>query len=302
MFYINYFKGEPGEYIYLFKNGKIVREGRGISFFFINLSATVVVVPVKTIDAGFIFNEVTKNFQNVTVQGQITYRIAAAEKIWPILDFSVDPKTRAYVSEDPAKLLQRIIDAAQAATRAEIRRNALEEAIKNSEAIAGAVFDAMKKHPALEAMGVECLRVHFSSILPTPEMSKALEAEYRELLQRKADEAIYSRRAAAVEQERKIRENELGSEVALEKGKRELVELAGANSLREAEFRSKALEMELAPYRTVDPKILLSQGLRSLGENASKIGNLTITPDLLSAILNGGARADNDVRKDNNNN
>jgi len=287
MFYINYFKGEPGEFVYLFKNGRIVREGHGISFFFVNLSATVVVIPVRTIDSGFIFNEVTRNFQNVTVQGQITYRIKAAEKVWPILDFSVDPGTRAYVSEDPSKLLQRIINAAQAATRAEIRKNALEDAIKNSEAISGAVFEQMKKHPALEAMGVECLGIHFSSILPTPEMSKALEAEYREHLQQKADQAIYARRAAAVEQERKIKENELDSQITLEKGKQQLVELNGANSLREAEFRSKALEMEIAPYKNVDPRILLAQGVKALGDNASRIGNLTITPDLLSAILNG---------------
>ena len=47
-------------------------------------------------------------------------------------------------------------------------------------------------------------------------MGKALEAEYREGLQQRADQAIYARRAAAVEQERRIKENELNTQVLLE--------------------------------------------------------------------------------------
>ena len=35
-----------------------------------------------------------------------------------------------------------------------------------------------------------------------------------------------------------------------------------------------------------DPAKIVALGLRDLGLNAEKIGNLTITPDLLSRILN----------------
>jgi hypothetical protein len=56
--------------------------------------------------------------------------------------------------------------------------------------------------------------------------------------------AIYARGAAAVEEERKIKENELNTDITLEEQRRRLIELQGENGLREAESRGRALEEE----------------------------------------------------------
>ncbi len=286
MFFITYFKGEPNEHIFKYSGGRIVKEGVGISFFSFDLNTTIISVPVKTIDFPFIFNEITRNYQEVSVQGQFTYKIKNPREIISVLDFSIEPKTKSYKSEDPHKLSQRIINSVQEATRFEIQQYSLEDAIKKTGELSKLILDKIKNNEFLKSLSIECLNISITDVTPTPEISKALEADYRETLQKKADEAIYSRRAAAVEQERKIKENELNSRIALEKGRQQLVELDGANRLREAEFKSKVSELELAPFKSLDPRLLLAQGLKSLGENASKIGNLTITPDLLSAILN----------------
>jgi len=135
-------------------------------------------------------------------------------------------------------------------------------------------------------MGIECVGLYFISIQPTPEMAKALEAEYRESLQVRADQAIYQRRALAVEQEQRIKENELNTEVMLEQRRKELVDLQGQNNLKQAEYDARASEIRLAPFMAQDPAKMVALGLRELGMNAEKIGNLTITPDLLSRILN----------------
>jgi choline dehydrogenase-like flavoprotein len=115
-------------------------------------------------------------------------------------------------------------------------------------------------------------------------MAKALEAEFREALSRKADEAIYARRAAAVEQERKISENELATKVTLEQRRAELVDLEGTNAQKQADFEANATRTRLAPYRDQDPRMLLAMGFQAMGERASEIKQLTITPELLSAI------------------
>jgi len=62
-----------------------------------------------------------------------------------------------------------------------------------------------------------------------------LEAEYRERLQRDADRAIYERRTAAVEEERKIRQSELETDIDLEERRKELVVMQAENSLTLAE-------------------------------------------------------------------
>jgi hypothetical protein len=130
-------------------------------------------------------------------------------------------------------------------------------------------------------------------------VAKALEAQYRETLLRRADEAIYARRAAAVEEERKIKENELNTDITLEQRRRELIDLQGANTLQEAEFRGRALvqegdykataiERELGAYHDQDPRLLLALALKDLGANAGSIGNLTVTTELLAGLLNQG--------------
>jgi hypothetical protein len=147
-------------------------------------------------------------------------------------------------------------------------------------------------------MGAELLSVYFVAAKPTPEVGKALEATYREELLRKADEAIYARRYAAVEEERKIKENELNTDITLERQREQLIERKGANDLaeaenrgkaleREAEYRARANERELAVYKSFDPRSLVALSMNELGRNAERLGNLTITSEVLASLLNG---------------
>jgi len=285
MFNIGFFKGQPTDYIIKFVNGKIKREGQGLSFFYWKPNTSIAAIPVVTIDANFIFNEITQTFQEVTMQGQLTYRISDVKKVALLLDFSISPVSKKYSSDPLEKLAKRIINAVQMATRDEIQKFSLEDSLRKSENIARVILAKIKEDVMLNSIGIECLSIYLTSVKPTPELARALEAEYRESIQKKADEAIYSRRAAAVEQERKIKENELDSDIALEKERKELVELEGNNAIKEAEYQSKALNLGLVPYKEIDPKLLLALGFKALGEKADKIGNLTITPDLLSSVL-----------------
>src|SRR5205823_2592583 len=159
----------------------------------------------------------------------------------------------------------------------------LEEALGQYETIAANVQTRIKGGALLEPLGAELLNVYFVSAKPTPEVGKALEAGYRETLLRKADEAIYARRAAAVEEERKIKENELNTEITLEERRRLLIELSGENALREADNRGRALEREaeskakakereLLVYKTMEPRAILALAMNELGQNAGQIG------------------------------
>ena len=87
----------------------------------------------------------------------------------------------------------------------------------------------MRSRDLLAPLGVELLSLNFTSVSPNPEVGKALEAEYRESLLRRADEAIYARRAAAVEEEGKIKSNELEGEISLARERERLIDLEAAN-------------------------------------------------------------------------
>ena len=298
MLNIGYFKAQPTEYVIKYSSGRIKREGQGLAFFFLKHNTQVVAVPTSSMDANLVFNEVTRNFQAVTIQGQFTYRVHDPKRTTSLLNFAMDPANRQYVSNDPDRLPQRITNVIQMETRTEIQRRSLEEVLSQYEAIAAAVQTRIKDSSLLEPLGAELLSVYFVAVKPTPEVAKALEAEYRETLLRKADMAIYARRAAAVEEERKIKENELNTEITLEEQRKGLVDLQGQNALREAESRGKALEeearfkararqLELGVYESVDARKVLALAMTELGQNAGRIGNLTITSEILAAILNG---------------
>ena len=87
-----FIKAQPTDYILLYKRGAVAREGAGIAFFYFAPAASLVRVPMESVDAPFIFNEVTADFQEITIQGQITYRTADPRK----LSQRIRPANRIY--------------------------------------------------------------------------------------------------------------------------------------------------------------------------------------------------------------
>jgi regulator of protease activity HflC (stomatin/prohibitin superfamily) len=298
VFNLGYFKGQPTDYVIRYAGGAAVQDGPALTFFYLRYRTQIVVVPTASADAAFVFNELTSNFQAVTLQGQFTYRVADPKKLASRLNFAIDPATRRYLTTDPDRVPSRISNAIQIEARTEVQARSLEDTLKDAQAIADRVLTRLRAAPLLGELGVEVTSVYFLSAKPTPEVGQALEAEYRESLLRKADEAIYARRAAAVEEERKVKEKELASDRALEEQRAALIVLQGANAKQEAENRAAAaaidaaaraegIEKELAAYREADPRVVLAAGLRALGDNADKVGNLTFTTELLAGLLNG---------------
>jgi regulator of protease activity HflC (stomatin/prohibitin superfamily) len=315
MFGIGYLKAPPTTYVLHYKAGVLKREGSGLSFLYYKPTSTVVMVPAASADVPFVFADVTRDFQEVTVQGQITYRVVEPKKLARLLDYSVDPNGK-YKSDDPEKLESRLVHAAQVLAQNVIGKLTLREALGASELLVGELSSGLRAHELIAMLGIEPLGVTILQIRPTPEMARALEAEARERLQREADESIYARRNAAVEQERIIKESELSTELAVEAKKREIRERKMAadiavedqrselvarkvqNDKQDADGRAYAIAATLEPIKSVDwktlvaasagggdPKMMIALAFRELAENATKIGELNMSPDLLKTLL-----------------
>lgn len=224
MFGIRFIRVEPTEFVLQFRRGQVVREGAGQSFFYFAPTSSLVRIPIHSVDVPFIFEEVTADFQEVTVQGQLTYRVEEPRKLARLMNFTLTPDGRGYASEDPRRLAQRLVDHAQVLTRAALKALSLRESLGQSEALVSGIREGLKSAEAIGSLGIEILGLSILAIKPTPETARALEAEAREQVLREADEAIYRRRNAAVEQERSIKENELNTEIAVENKKRQIRE------------------------------------------------------------------------------
>src|SRR5215470_2459674 len=86
---IRYMKATPTTYVLQFKNGRVRREGSGLSFFYYAPTTTLVTVPLESSDVPFAFQETTADFQAVALQGQLTYRVSDPKKLASLLDFSI---------------------------------------------------------------------------------------------------------------------------------------------------------------------------------------------------------------------
>ena len=221
---IQFIKAQPTVYLLQYKAGAVAREGVGLSFFYYAPTTSLVAVPVASTDAPFIFEDTTADFQNVTVQGQVTYRIADPKKLAALMNFTLDARGQTYISEDPQKLPQRVINVVNVLARAEIHSLKMREAIRATDAVVKKIRTGLAVSGEIAQLGLEILGLSILAVKPTPETARALEAETREQLLKEADEAIYSRRNSAVEQERAIKENELNTEIAVENKKRQIRE------------------------------------------------------------------------------
>lgn len=294
---IKYFKGEPNTYVIRYHNGRLRMHGEGLTFWYWPHNTSIATVPTVSQDALFIFNETTVDYQEISIQGQLSYRLSEPMQAAKYLDFTIDTGKRRYRSKDPETLGQRVINAIQAHTRSGVNVLSLEQALVKVKELASTVLEQIQLEPDLKALGVIVESLHFNAVKATPEMQKALEADYRESLQQRADVAIYARRKAALEEENQISRRELDAEVALEQRRRDLVAKQAENRIQQAQAEAKAMEMEAEAetradeirfglYQNLTPQALVGLALKEWAANAGTIGNLTITPDLISNVVN----------------
>jgi regulator of protease activity HflC (stomatin/prohibitin superfamily) len=217
---LKFIKSNPTTHLIAFRGGRIVRQGAGLSLFYYAPTTSLVAVPIQSREVPFIFEKVTSDFQTVSVQGQLSYRIADPERTAHSLNFTLRPGGKGYESEEPEKLHERVVAVAQVAIQRLVHETPLTEAIRSAGTFAMRVLRDLRESSELSSLGVEVQGLAILAIKPTPETARALEAKAREAILLEADSAIYARRNAAVENERAIKQSELDTEVAVEQKKR----------------------------------------------------------------------------------
>lgn len=282
-----HFKAEPTEFVRMRAGGRVRKEGEGISGFYVPFRTTIEMVSVTASDQPFVFQEVSNDNQEVNLQGGFIYRVSDPRAAMGKYNFSIDPRTKRYQTDDGRKLPEHVLQLVRGEARKVIQTTPLEALLVMGEELANRVTESLTGNDIITGMGVDFQTLYVEAIRPKPEIAKALEAHYREGLLQRADEAIYSRRAQAVEKERIIQENEMKTRIEIEQKRKQLVELEGANTLEAADYKAKATKKELAAYEGIGAPMVAAQAFLRLGENADRIGNLTITPDILAGIING---------------
>src|SRR5689334_10367853 len=88
--FIRHFRSEPTAAVLRYRRGELVAEGPGLAFWFTPVSTQAAEVPLDDQELPFLFHARSADFQQLTVQGVITYRFVEPRRTAERIDFTVD--------------------------------------------------------------------------------------------------------------------------------------------------------------------------------------------------------------------
>jgi len=312
-------RAEPSFHVLQYRGGTQRRSGRGLAFWFHPLSTSIAEIPCSDRDESFLFHARSRDFQDVTAQGVITYRVADPELLASRIDFSLDADRGAWRRDPLEQISQLLIQAAQQHAWAYLASTPVREILADGvDQVRDRVDAGLRGDAGLEAMGIEIVTVRVAEVAPTTELDKALQAPTTEAIQQEADEAVFQRRALAVEKERAIQENELQNRILLARRESDLIGSEGANERQRAEEEAgakriaadataarKRLDSEVKAesirvveqarvgaekermeiYKELPSHVLLGLAAQEAAGTLGNIEHINITPDLIGPAL-----------------
>jgi regulator of protease activity HflC (stomatin/prohibitin superfamily) len=301
-------RSEASVHIQGFSKGRRTKSGRGLAFWFVPDGTSIAEIPMDDRDLPFLFHNRSKDFQDITVQGVVVWRVANPEELAARVDFSIDLRGGAHLGQPLDQIASLMTGLAQQGAAQYV------QSLEVAAILAGGVAPIQARIEAgltgsarLAEMGLEVVAVRVADISPSAELKQALRTPTFERLQQQADEAMFERRALAVEKERAISQNELSTQIDLARRQEELIAQEGTNATNraqsEAAARKIAADGEADTIRTIEqaradmekartdiyaglaPGVLLGIAAREFAGKLQKIEHLNVTPDMLGALL-----------------
>jgi len=306
--FVRHLRSEPTYHVLRYRNGDLRRDGAGLAFWFRPIATAVAEVPIDDRELPFLFRVRSADFQELAVQGVITFRVAQPQALARRVDFTLDLETGRWAQAPLEQVAGLLSQLAQQFVVDELGKQDVRAILHAGVApIRQRIEAGLRAEPALAELGIELVAVRVADVAPSAEVEKALRQPTREAIQQRADEATFQRRAQAVEKERAIAENELANRIELARREEELVERTGANDrLRASEQAATqriAAEAQAAEIETVEgarlqvereraeiqaalpPDVLRALALQELAGALGQVEHLTVTPDLLQPLL-----------------
>lgn len=305
---IRLLRSDASAHVILFSNGQARKSGRGLSFWFWPDRASIAHLPTDDRELPFIFKGRSKDFQEVTIQGAVTWRVADAAAMASRLDFSIDLKSGLYIGRPMDQIDGLLTGLAQQISAQYLAEHPLAEVLTQGIKVLNASVElGLTGNDRLLAMGVEVISVRVADLAPSSEMERALQTPTVEKVQQQADQAVFERRALAVEKERAIAENELHNKIELARREEELITRESANSRQKAEAEAEAsriaADAQAANIRVIDQAradmesahvqayagqpaaVVFGLAVQELAGKINSIEHLNITPDMFSTLL-----------------
>jgi hypothetical protein len=317
--FVSYLRSERSVHVVKSRNGKTIATGRGLSFWFQRMGCSVSEVPRDDRDLPVLFQGRTRDFQQVTTQAVVSWRVTDPEKLADRIDFCIDLTTGAWTQQPLEQVAGLLTQLSQQVAWGYLAHIDVGDALATGVSkLQERIEQAMTRAQVLTDMGIEVVAVRVASVRPTADVEKALQMPTREAIQQRADSATYERRAAAVQRERAVAENELQNKIELAKREKLLIAQRGANMLSQAQnatavervqaeadaavasiaaaseaesirlveqAKTNAERERIEIYRELPQSVMIGLAARDAAAHLPDIGHLTVSPELIGPAL-----------------
>ena len=301
-------RSDATHHVIRYANGRVRRSGRGLSFWFLPQTASLAELPMDDREMTLFVKGRSRDFQALSLQGALTWRVADPERLAERVDFTILLASGELRSEPLEQIQTRIAGLANQAALQYLAHAPVNDLLgAGLEPLRLRLTAALGEDPSLTEMGIAVVAVRLTSLAPSSELERALQAPTYESLQQKADQATFERRALAVDKERAIAENELANKIELARREKNLIAQEAENAGNRAQGLAEAQQIEaeaeatriravegakaetekarLDVYRDLPPAVLYGLAARELAGKLTKIEHMNVTPDLLASLL-----------------
>ncbi len=101
---VHHLRSDASMYILRYRRGVLRRSGRGQSFFFLPHSSSIAEVPVDDREMPLSFRSRSSDYQEVTAQGVVTFRVRDPRRLADRIDFTIDLSTGVLLRQPLEKL------------------------------------------------------------------------------------------------------------------------------------------------------------------------------------------------------
>ena len=173
--FFRHLRAEPTSHVLRYRHGRLRAHGRGLAFWFRPLRTAVVEVPVDDRELEFHFSGRSADFQDIAVQGAVTYRVESPETLAGRIDFTLDLRSGRYRKRPLEQLAGLLTQIAQGFVWGYLVATPLETLLTTGvEEIGRRLREGFALDPRLAEMGVLVSAVNVLAVRPTPELERAL--------------------------------------------------------------------------------------------------------------------------------
>src|SRR5918996_5258060 len=167
-------RAEPTMHVLRYRHGRLAKDGPGLAFWFRPINTTAAEVPLDDRELPFLFHVRSADFQEISVQGVITFRVVDPLRLADRVDFTIDLRRGRWQRTPLEQVAGLLTQLAQQFVIDDLARRDLRAVLTDGVApIRDRIASGLRDEDAVADLGLDVVAVRVAAGKPTGGPGKA---------------------------------------------------------------------------------------------------------------------------------